>query len=385
MKKISILSVAAVLIVATCGESMAASSLVTSANSANMGAISRASSLRLNSVGRAASLGPKSKTTKSLAPNATEKKNNASKTRSASISRGSVGRYIGAASEQTVSMDALPSPLFERIGTIENNVQNLTETKQDKVTDAVADNIAIWDDAGQTSDSGRSITEDAVSDTSTHDTIPTSQAVYEYVNGQGYVTAETATEILTPVMETMITDAMVDYSTTAEINTLLEGYVTNEALENTLSGYATTGALSDVQSIAEAAQDTANETATYVETATATATAAATAAQAAADAATAAQTAATNAQSEAETAAASVASAAHDASEASTAAQEAASNAALAAQDASDALTTAQAAEAAVASKQNSHITDDPSQYGKILYVDENGNIAISTVDISSI
>ena len=364
MKKISILSVAAVLVVATCGESMAASSLVTSANSANMGAISRASSLRLNSVGRAASLGPKSKTTKSLAPNATEKKNNASKTRSASISRGSVGRYIGAASEQTVSMDALPSPLFERIGTIENNVQNLTETKQDKVTDAVADNIAIWDDAGQTSDSGRSITEDAVSDTSTHDTIPTSQAVYEYVNGQGYVTAETATEILTPVMETMITDAMADYSTTAEINTLLEGYVTNEALENTLSGYATTGALSDVQSIAEAAQDTANQAATYIESATATATAAAASAQAAA---------------------ASLSSAAQDASEALTTAQDAASNAALAAQDASNALATAQAAEAALASKQNSHITDDPSQYGKILYVDENGNIAISTVDISSI
>lgn len=214
MKKISILSISVILGMAVYGESMA-SSLVTSANSANTGAISRASSLRLGGLNRSASLGPKTKATKSVSTKTTAvKQDAATQTRSSSTPRSSIGRYIGAAQEQSVSMAALPNPLFERIEGIENNVQNLegevqnlNQTKQDKVTDAQPGNIAIWDDAGQTSDSGKSVTEDAVSDTSTHDTIPTSMAVYDYVNAQNYVDSDTLTQTLT---DYVTTDAIAD-------------------------------------------------------------------------------------------------------------------------------------------------------------------------------
>lgn len=214
MKKISILSISVILGMAMYGESMA-SSLVTSANSANTGAISRASSLRLGGLNRSASLGPKTKTTKSVSTKTTAvKQDAATQTRSSSTPRNSIGKYIGASKEHSVSMAALPNPLFERIEGIENNVQNLegevqnlNQTKQDKVTDAQPGNIAIWDDAGQTSDSGKSVTEDAVSDTSTHDTIPTSMAVYDYVNAQNYVDSDTLTQTLT---DYVTTDAIAD-------------------------------------------------------------------------------------------------------------------------------------------------------------------------------
>ena len=167
-------------------------------------------------MGRAASLNTRQKAVKPLSKTSAEQNNDASKSRSASVSRNSIGKYIGASKEHSVSMAALPNPLFERIEGIENNVQNLegevqnlNQTKQDKVTDAQPGNIAIWDDAGQTSDSGKSVTEDAVSDASTHDTIPTSQAVYDYVNAQNYVDSDTLTQTLTDYVTTdAITDAV---------------------------------------------------------------------------------------------------------------------------------------------------------------------------------
>lgn len=240
MRKISILSVVAALVVATCGESMAASSLVTSANSANTGAISRASSLRLNSMGRAASLNTRQKAVKTLGAKASvNKQDDSLKTRSASVSRNSIGKYIGATQEHSVSMAALPDPLFDRIGAIENNVQslendvqNLNETKQDKVTTAQQGNIAVWDDAGQTSDSSKSITQDAVSDTSTHDTIPTSKAVYDYVSAQNYVDSDTLTQTLT---DYVTTDAIADAVNDAA-----------QTVVNGLAPVATSGAYSDL-------------------------------------------------------------------------------------------------------------------------------------------
>ena len=240
MRKISILSVVAALVVATCGESMAASSLVTSANSANTGAISRASSLRLNSMGRAASLNTRQKAVKTLgAKTSVNKQDDSLKTRSASVSRNSIGKYIGATQEHSVSMAALPDPLFDRIRNIENDVQslendvqNLNETKQDKVTTAQQGNIAVWDDAGQTSDSGKSITQDAVSDTSTHDTIPTSKAVYDYVSAQNYVDSDTLTQTLT---DYVTTDAIADAVNDAA-----------QTVVNGLAPVATSGAYSDL-------------------------------------------------------------------------------------------------------------------------------------------
>lgn len=240
MRKISILSVVAALVVATCGESMAASSLVTSANSANTGAISRASSLRLNSMGRAASLNTRQKAVKTLgAKTSANKQDDSLKTRSASVSRNSIGKYIGATQEHSVSMAALPDPLFDRIGDIENSVQslendvqNLNETKQDKVTTAQQGNIAVWDNAGQTSDSGKSITQDAVSDTSTHDTIPTSKAVYDYVSAQNYVDSDTLTQTLT---DYVTTDAIADAVNDAA-----------QTVVNGLAPVATSGAYSDL-------------------------------------------------------------------------------------------------------------------------------------------
>ncbi|MBQ7185652.1 MAG: hypothetical protein IJR92_02500 [Alphaproteobacteria bacterium] len=156
MKKISIISIVGVLLTGVCGDVMAASSLSASTNSAKV-SMPRAASLRFGGA-RSASMG------KVIAPKA-DVKTIAPKTagttagRAASVSRTSVGRYIGANKEQSVSMAALPDPLFERIGaveervdTAETNITDLQDNKQDKLVDSEDGFIRVVDDTHITID-----------------------------------------------------------------------------------------------------------------------------------------------------------------------------------------------------------------------------------------
>lgn len=156
MKKISIISIVGVLLTGVCGDVMAASSLSASTNSAKV-SMPRAASLRFGGA-RSASMG------KVIAPKA-DVKTIAPKTagttagRAASVSRTSVGRYIGANKEQSVSMAALPDPLFERIGaveervdTAETNITDLQDNKQDKLLDSEDGFIRVVDDTHITID-----------------------------------------------------------------------------------------------------------------------------------------------------------------------------------------------------------------------------------------
>ena len=149
MKKISIISIVGVLLTGVCGDVMAASSLSASTNSAKV-SMPRAASLRFGGA-RSASMG------KAIAPKA-DVKTIAPKTagttagRAASVSRTSVGRYIGANKEQSVSMAALPDSLLERVDTAETNITDLQDNKQDKLLDSEDGFIRVVDDTHITID-----------------------------------------------------------------------------------------------------------------------------------------------------------------------------------------------------------------------------------------
>ena len=162
MRKISVLTIVGVLLAGACGDGFAASSL--NAADAHSPKVQRAASMHFGGTARSASLGrvisPKQVGVKSVHGTATTPM-----ARSASLSRSSVGRYVGASKEQSVSMAALPDSIAAlpdrvtdaegrldtaegRLDTAETNIADL----QDAVSN-LSQTQADWNETDDTSPS----------------------------------------------------------------------------------------------------------------------------------------------------------------------------------------------------------------------------------------
>ncbi|MCR5194653.1 MAG: hypothetical protein K6B71_04005 [Alphaproteobacteria bacterium] len=162
MRKISVLTIVGVLLAGACGDGFAASSLNTA--DAHSPKVQRAASMHFGGTARSASLGrvisPKQVGMKSVHGTATTPM-----ARSASLSRSSVGRYVGASKEQSVSMAALPDSIAAlpdrvtdaegrldtaegRLDTAETNITDL----QDAVSN-LSQTQADWNETDDTSPS----------------------------------------------------------------------------------------------------------------------------------------------------------------------------------------------------------------------------------------